>query len=50
VRYEWDVSTTKRWMNLLSPLLRTFLNWNHDIVMRCGEEGIGKKTGTKLIP
>ena len=50
VRYEWDVSTTKAWMNLLTPLFRLLFKWNHDIVMRRGGEGMAKKLGTELIP
>jgi len=50
VRYEWDVSTTKAWMNLLKPLLRILFKWNHDIVMRKGGEGIAKKLAAELIP
>src|SRR5579884_164955 len=40
VRYEWDVTTTKPWMNLLAPLLRPAFEWNHDVVMRQGGEGL----------
>ena len=40
VRYEWDVATTKRWMNLLAPILRPAFQWNHDVVMRQGGEGL----------
>ncbi|HEY8691138.1 MAG TPA: SRPBCC family protein, partial [Chloroflexota bacterium] len=40
VRYEWDVVTTKAWMNLLAPLLRPAFQWNHDVVMRQGGDGL----------
>lgn len=40
VRYEWDVATTKAWMNWLAPLLRPAFDWNHDMVMRWGGEGL----------
>jgi len=40
VRYEWNVRTTKRWMNLLAPLARPLFRWNHNVVMRLGEEGL----------
>jgi len=49
VRYKWDVSTTKRWMNVLKPLLKPFFTWNHDIVMRWGGEGLARKLGTPLV-
>ena len=40
VRYEWDVRTTKRWMNLLAPLARPLFALNHDVVMRGGSQGL----------
>jgi hypothetical protein len=40
VRYEWDIVTTKRWMNLLAPVLRPLFEWNHDIVMEWGRQGL----------
>ena len=36
VVYEWNVSTTKPWMNLLAPIARPLFAWNHDWVMRNG--------------
>jgi hypothetical protein len=43
VRYDWTVKTTKAWMNLLAPVARPFFRWNHDTVMRWGEEGLTKR-------
>ena len=43
VRYDWKVNTTKKWMNLLAPIARPLFNWNHDIVMKAGYEGLKKK-------
>jgi len=40
VRYEWDIVTTKAWMNLLAPILRPLFEWNHDVVMEWGREGL----------
>ncbi len=40
VRYEWNVRTTKRWMNALAPAARPLFRWNHDVVMRGGERGL----------
>lgn len=40
VRYEWNVATTRPWMNLLGPLAKPLFAWNHDVVMRRGGEGI----------
>jgi hypothetical protein len=48
VRYDWNVSTTKPWMNLLAPLARPVFRWNHDAVMRWGAEGLARRlSGTK---
>jgi uncharacterized protein YndB with AHSA1/START domain len=33
VRYEWDIVTTKAWMNTLAPLLRPVFAWNHNVIM-----------------
>jgi uncharacterized protein YndB with AHSA1/START domain len=49
VLYEWNVSTTKFWMNLLAPLLRPAFEWNHDWVMARGGEGIAELLGCKLL-
>ena len=48
-RYDWNVETTKAWMNLLSPVARPFFSWNHDVVMGWGGEGLERKLGTKLL-
>jgi uncharacterized protein YndB with AHSA1/START domain len=49
VLYEWNVRTTKPWMNLLAPLLRPAFEWNHDWVMARGGEGIAQLLGCKLL-
>ena len=49
VLYEWDVETTRPWMNLLAPLAKPVFAWNHDTVMRWGGEGIAKLLGTRLV-
>jgi uncharacterized protein YndB with AHSA1/START domain len=45
VRYEWDVSTTEWWMNLLGPVAGFAFSWNHDAIMRWGEEGLRAHLG-----
>lgn len=42
VRYEWQVRTTRWWMNLLSPLARPLFRWNHDMLMRAGGIGLAR--------
>ncbi|MBV9216725.1 MAG: SRPBCC family protein [Acidobacteria bacterium] len=40
VEYDWRVDTTKKWMNAIAPVARPFFKWNHDVIMRWGQEGI----------
>ena len=47
--YEWNVRTTRAWMNLLAPLARPVFRWNHDWVMARGGEGIAERLGCRLI-
>jgi len=46
---EWNVSTTKPWMNRLAPLLRPAFEWNHDWVMARGGEGLSELLGCRLL-
>jgi hypothetical protein len=47
--YEWNVRTTRPWMNLLAPVARPVFAWNHNWVMARGGEGISKLLGCRLI-
>jgi uncharacterized protein YndB with AHSA1/START domain len=49
VIYEWNVATSKAWMNLLAPLARPVFEWNHDWVMARGGEGIARLLGCRLL-
>lgn len=49
VLYEWDVRTTKAWMNLLAPVARPVFALNHDYVMRSGGECLAKRLGVRLL-
>ena len=40
IQYDWIVKTTKPWMNLFSPILRRFFEWNHHKVMTSGYTGL----------
>lgn len=42
VRYEWQVRTTRHWMNLLAPIAKPLFKWNHDQLMRQGEKGLAQ--------
>jgi hypothetical protein len=48
VRYDWNVRTTRAWMNLLAPLARPFFVRNHHVVMAWGGEGLAKLLGARL--
>lgn len=43
IRYDWQVSTNKKWMNLIAPAARPLFKWNHDVIMRWGEEGLKRR-------
>ena len=47
--YNWDVSTTRAWMNALGPIAGPVFAWNHDDVMRQGAEGLAERLGAELI-
>ena len=49
VIYEWNVHTTKPWMNALSPVARSAFQWNHDYVMRNGGAGLAQLLGVPLL-
>jgi uncharacterized protein YndB with AHSA1/START domain len=49
VLYEWQVETTKAWMNLLTPIARPIFATNHDYVMRNGGEGLAKLLDAELL-
>ncbi|MBK8726173.1 MAG: SRPBCC family protein [Holophagaceae bacterium] len=45
VRYDWNVRTTKAWMNWFAFLLKGPFRRNHDRVMGWGAEGLAKRLG-----
>jgi hypothetical protein len=49
VRYDWNVRTTKSWMKVLGPLARPIFQWNHDLVMRQGAEGLARLLSARLV-
>lgn len=48
VTYYWNVATNKWWMNLLAPLARPLFQKNHDVIMRWGGEGLGRRLGVRF--
>jgi uncharacterized protein YndB with AHSA1/START domain len=49
VIYEWNVRTTRTWMNLLSPIARPIFAVNHDYVMRNGGRGLAQLLQARLL-
>jgi uncharacterized protein YndB with AHSA1/START domain len=49
VLYDWDVHTTRFWMNVLAPLARPVFARNHDWVMKRGGEGLARLLDAPLI-
>lgn len=47
--YYWNVKTEVGWMNKLAPVLKPVFEWNHDVVMRWGAEGLARYLGCELI-
>jgi hypothetical protein len=48
VRYDWDVRTTKWWMNLAAPVARPVFTWNHDALMREAAQGLAHRLDAEL--
>jgi len=49
VRYDWNVQTTKPWMNVLSPIARPLFEWNHNVVMNWGAKGLEQRLGVSVV-
>jgi hypothetical protein len=43
VRYDWLVEATQPWMRRLAPVARPVFEWNHDVIMRWGLEGLRRR-------
>jgi uncharacterized membrane protein len=48
-QYDWNVSTSKVWMNLVAPVAKPLFSWNHDVIMNWGAEGLASKLGGKKV-
>ncbi len=49
VTYEWNVRTTRAWMNAVAPIARPIFRWNHNAVMHRGGEGLARLLGARLL-
>lgn len=48
-RYDWQVSTSKPWMNTIAPIAKPVFKWNHDIIMGWGAEGLSKRLNAQIF-
>jgi hypothetical protein len=49
VQYKWDVVTTKKFINLISPVLKWFFVYNHNLLMHWGAKRLAKKLHAQLL-
>ena|ERR1051325_7877183 len=47
LRYDWHVDASKWWMQLLAPVARPLFEWNHDVVMDWGRQGLSKRVARR---
>ncbi|MEO8288390.1 MAG: SRPBCC family protein [Chloroflexota bacterium] len=45
VEYEWNVSTSRLWMNFVAPITYFLFAWNHNQVMDSGAVGMARRLG-----
>jgi hypothetical protein len=45
VQYNWNVVTNKWWMKWLAPVARPLFEWNHDVIMDWGRQGLVRRLG-----
>jgi hypothetical protein len=49
VNYEWNVRTTRPWMNTIAPIGRPVFAWSHNTIMRWGGECLAELLGARLL-
>jgi Polyketide cyclase / dehydrase and lipid transport len=49
VQYDWNVRTTRAWMDLLAPIARPAFAWNHARVMRQGGHDLARYLNARLL-
>ncbi len=49
VTFEWEVSTSHAWMNVLAPLARPLFTASHDLLMRRGGEDLARRIEVRLL-
>jgi hypothetical protein len=48
VRFTWDVRTTERWMQVLTPVARPIFEWSHGVVVRRAAEAAARDLACDL--
>jgi len=46
VRYNWQVVANKWWMKWMAPIAKPVFEWNHDVVMEWGRQGLINRVQT----
>ena len=49
VTFDWEVRTTRAWMNALAPLARPAFADSHDRLMRRGGQDLARRMGVRLL-
>ncbi len=49
VTFDWEVRTTRAWMNALAPLARPLFTESHDRLMRRGGQDLARRLGAPLL-
>ncbi len=49
VQYEWNVKTTRWWMNAIAPIARPIFVWNHNQLMKQGSHGLASQLKCRLV-
>ncbi|MEO5562176.1 MAG: hypothetical protein ABIR18_02050, partial [Chitinophagaceae bacterium] len=49
IQYQWEVVSTKKFVNFLSLFLKRFFTHNHNVIMHRGAKGLAKELHSKLI-
>jgi len=48
-RYDWKVDATKPWMRVVAPVARPLFEWNHDVIMGWGAQGLANRLGVAVV-
>lgn len=49
VQFDWNVDTTRPWMNALAPALAPLFRWNHGVIMDWGAECLARRLNVALV-